>query len=389
MPPVSSSVPKIWLAIALLWLGGVGLRLTILAIPPVVPAIQQDLGLAGTQIGILNALPIVLFALAALPGSLLIAHLGALRTLVHGLVLAGIGSALRAAMPDVWVLFAGTIAMGAGIAIMQPALPALVRQWLPSRIGFGSAVVTNGLLVGETLPVALMLPLVVPLAGGWRGALALWAIPMFVIALLIVLSAPRQQIDAPGALPRWWPDWRSGLTWKLGFIISSVNSIYFCTNAFLPGYLAGAGRSDLISASLTSLNLAQIPASLLLLVIANRLVGRAWPYVVTGIVMLAALVGLVTTASMWTVVFAGVLGFVGAVVLTLCLALPALLSAPGDVARTAAAMFTIGYTTAVVVAIVSGAAWDLTGDPRWAFLPIALSGLPQLLLARTARTSAA
>ena len=42
--------------------------------------------------------------------------------------------------------------MSAGIAIMQPALPALVRQWLPERIGFGTALYTNGLLVGETLP---------------------------------------------------------------------------------------------------------------------------------------------------------------------------------------------------------------------------------------------
>jgi CP family cyanate transporter-like MFS transporter len=33
-----------------------------------------------------------------------------------------------------------------------------VRGWLPHRIGFGTAVFTNGLLVGEILPVALTIP---------------------------------------------------------------------------------------------------------------------------------------------------------------------------------------------------------------------------------------
>jgi CP family cyanate transporter-like MFS transporter len=207
---------------------------------------------------------------------------------------------------------------------------------------------------------------------------------MLAIAILVFVAAPRPAADAPVlGKPRWWPDWRSSLTWRLGLILSSVNAIYFCTNAFLPGYLAGVGRSDLISASLTALNLAQIPASFLLLAIAGRLVGRPWPYIVTALAMLVALAGIVTTASGWTVFYAGILGFFGAVALALGLALPALLSAPEDVGRNAAAMFTIGYGTAVTVSVLSGAAWDATGDPRYAFLPIALSALPQLLLAPT------
>jgi antibiotic biosynthesis monooxygenase (ABM) superfamily enzyme len=43
---------------------------------------------------------------------------------------------------------------------MQVALPPAVRAWVPHRIGFATAVYTNGLLIGEILPVALMFPLV-------------------------------------------------------------------------------------------------------------------------------------------------------------------------------------------------------------------------------------
>jgi CP family cyanate transporter-like MFS transporter len=54
-------------AVVLLWLAGIALRLTILAVPPVISLIQSDLHLSGTEIGILSGLPMVLFACAALP----------------------------------------------------------------------------------------------------------------------------------------------------------------------------------------------------------------------------------------------------------------------------------------------------------------------------------
>jgi MFS transporter, CP family, cyanate transporter len=70
-----------------------------------------------------------------------------------------------------------------------------------------------------------------------------------------------------------------------------------------------------------------------------------------------------------------ILGFAAAAILVLMLALPPLLSKPDDVHRTAAAMFTVSYTCAVLTPIISGLAWDLTGIPAMAFLPIGLIGL--------------
>ena len=66
----------------------------------------------------------------------------------------------------------------------------------------------------------------------------------------------------------------------------------------------------------------------------------------------------------------------GAATLALGLTLPAVLSAPEDVARTSAAMFTVSYTVAMLFSVFSGAA-SIAGDPRWAFLPIAISLLPR------------
>ncbi len=375
---------EFWTAAGLLWFAGVGLRLTILAVPPVIALMQRDLALSGTEIGILSGLPVILFGIAALPGSLLIARFGALPTLVAGLVIAGIASGLRGVLLNVYWLYALTIVMSAGIAITQPSLPLLVRQWLPQRVSFGTALYTNGLLVGETLPVMLTIPLVFPLVGdSWRWGLAVWGVPLVVIALVTLVLAPRRERAAPlapAAGRSWWPNWRNPLIWKMGVLFACVNSCYFASNAFLPGYLAEAGRPDLISATLTALNFGQVPASFILLGVAGRIERRAWPFVLSGVLMLACLAGIVATASLWTVLFAGVLGFVGAFVLTLGLALPALLGAPSDVARMSAAMFTVSYSECLLVSILSGAAWDFSGRATFAFLPIAVAVVPLLII---------
>ncbi len=208
----------------LLWLAGTGLRLTILAVPPVIPLIHDELRLNATQIGILTGLPSMLFAFAAVPGSLLIARLGVRTALVVGLGITAIGGALRGAFPDVAWLYAMTIAMGAGVAVMQVTMPPAVRTWFPERIGFATAVYTNGLLIGETLPVAMTLPLVLPLVGGsWQWGFVVWSLPVAIIAMLVMSLAPRQD-SANGSLStrrRWWPDWNSALIWRLGIMLGT------------------------------------------------------------------------------------------------------------------------------------------------------------------------
>lgn len=368
-----------WTAILLLWLVGNSLRLTILAVPPLLPEITRELGLSATEVGILGSIPPALFAVAALPGSLLIARAGLLGALLAGLVLTALGGALRGLSQGVAPLFTTTILMSLGVAFMQTALPSAVQQWAPSRIGFATAVYTNGLLMGEIFPVFLTLPLVMPWFGGsWRPALAVWSAPVLLTAALLAALAPRPEVAPQGAAPvrrHWWPDWRDPLIWQLGVLGGGISGMYFATNAFLPGYLTSIQRPDLIAAALTALNLGQLPASLLLLVTAERLERRMWPYLGVALLSLAGVVGIVVAGGAWVVLWAAVLGFAGSAGLILALTLPALLSRPGAVATTAAAMFALSYGAAVATGVVSGAAWDLTGIPAAAFIPIGLGAL--------------
>ena len=360
--------------VALLWLAGVALRLTILAVPPLIPLIHDDLVLSQTAVGIVVGLPPVLFAIAAVPGSLLIARFGALPTLAIGLMAAGIGSALRGLATDLPVLYATTVVSAFGVAIMQPALPPLVRAWLPDRIGFGTAVYTNGLLVGEILAVALTLPLILPLMGGsWRLSFVIWGAPCIAIAAIVLLFAPRR-INGRATAPvsrRWWPDWRRGTLWRLGLMLGTINAVYFSTNGFIPDYLHQTGRPELISPALTALNLSQLPASAILLVYAGRWVRKAWPYVGGGALSLVAFAGILFGNGTIVIAAAALLGFATAAILILMLALPPLLAAADDVHRLTAGMFTISYSCAVLVPILSGLVWDASGVAASAFIPIA------------------
>jgi len=367
----------------LLWLAGVSLRLTILAVPPVIPIIHDELNLNATQIGILTGLPSMLFAFAAVPGSLLIARLGIGAALVVGLILTAVGGALRGALPDVAWLYGMTVAMGAGVAIMQVTMPPAVRAWAPHRIGFATAVYTNGLLIGEILPVALMLPLVLPLVrGSWQWGFVIWSIPVAIIAFVIMVLAPRPTANGLTLMRRrWWPDWSNTLIWRLGIMLGSINATYFATNAFIPDYMRSSGQSDWISAALTGLNTGQLPASFLLLALATRLERKVWPYVTSGLLCLIATAGIVLGTGAWVVAAATLQGFAASAILILVLALPPLLSPPDDVHRVTAAMFTISYSCAVVVPVISGLAWDLTGIASMAFLPIALCGIVLVILA--------
>ena len=382
-PGEPSSQARFISTLLLLWLAGTGLRLTILAVPPVIPLIHDDLKLNATQIGILTGLPSMLFAFAAVPGALLIARLGMRTALVVGLCATALGGALRGAMPDVAWLYAMTIAMGAGVAIMQVTMPPAVRAWFPERIGFATAVYTNGLLFGEIVPVALMLPLVLPLVGGsWQWGFVVWSAPVAIIAALVLGLAPTAVNGLSSATSRrWWPDWHDPLIWRLGIMLGTINATYFATNAFLPDYLRSIGQSEWISAALSGLNAGQMPASFLLLAVAGRLERQAWPYVACGLLCLIATGGIVFGSGAWIVAAATVQGFAASAILILILALPPLLSAPDDVHRVTAATFTISYSCAVIVPVISGLAWDISGISSLAFAPIAICGIILVVLA--------
>jgi len=383
------SVGRLIKLMSLLWLAGVAMRMTILAMPPVIPLVHEELHLSETQVGLLIGLPLALFAIAAVPGSLLIARVGTRAAAIFGMIIAALAGGARGAAVDVWTLDAAVIATGFGVAIMQPGMPTLVREWLPGRIALGTIAYTSGMLMGTLFATGLTIPIVLPLVGGsWRLDLAVWAVPALLIAPVFFIFSPKgdgQSNSSKKIGTLWWPDFKDPLVWLLGLTFGSNNSPFFGTNAFLGDYLASQGKAGLLGAALGWLNGAQIVAPIILLLLANRLQRRAWPFLLFGPVLLAAFLGLIFGHSTVVIlVCAALVGFTTAITLTATLALPPLLSAPADLARTSAGMFTISYTTAIIIPTISGALWDATGRPWMAFVPLCLCAVTLTVLGTAA-----
>ncbi len=96
--------------------------------PPLAPFIGDELALTQALTGALTTLPILMLAIGAMPGSLAISRIGPRNTLALAMVIMVIGSAGRGLVPDTFTLMIASAVMGLGVAMMQPALPALLPR---------------------------------------------------------------------------------------------------------------------------------------------------------------------------------------------------------------------------------------------------------------------
>lgn len=375
--PMASSTSCIpWPRLLLLWLAGINLRITLLAIPPLLPFIHRDLSLNEAGVAALLGLPVAMLAVAATLGSMLIARFNARRAAILAIAIFGLSSGLRGIGPSLAMLFAMTFVMGASLAVLQPAMPTLVFHWAPRNVGLATAVYTNGLLTGELIGAGLTSQLILLLAGNWRLALAFWAIFPLATAMVLAGLAPRLQ-TRQSATSKWrWPDFKHARTWRLGLTQTGTSIIYWGANAFLPDYLRHAGASHLVAPCLFWLNALQVPASLVILPFSDRLAGRAWPIQSMALLSAAGL-GLFFFPYDWARLSgAAILGFASAFAFVLILAFPPLLAEDSnEVHRISAGMFTIGYGISSVLPLAGGIAWDRTGIAAIAMAPVAIGVL--------------
>lgn len=377
--------------LVLLWLIGGQLRLTILAVPPVLPLIHRDLALSEKAVGVLSALPVLLLAGAAIPGSLMVARIGARRGCILGLLMVAVAGAARGLGPSVPTLYGMTLVMSTGVALMQPTVPTLVSEWFAARAGFATAIYANGLLIGEAVPAAITIPWVLPLVGGgWAASFAFWSIPVAVTALLVLTMTPHTERPLAPREYRWWPDWRGAV--PLGLLLGGTGGMYFSANAFIPDYLHALGRPELVTPALAALNAGQVPASVVIMVFARYLTGNRLVFIVSPLTALAGIAAFLSPLPEIIVGAAVLVGFCAGMQLTLSLALPPHLAPPDDVHHVSAGMFAIGYFVSFLIPPLGGAIWDATGMPASAFLAGALSTVLVTgvgLAARSLRTAPA
>ncbi len=370
---------RVWRAL-LLWFAGMDLRLTLLALPPLLSIVHRELRLSETAVAALVNAPVLVLASSSIFGALIVNRLGARGAFLAGSSLIALAGALRGVGPSVEMLFAMTVVMGVGIAFIQPAFPVLARAWFPQRIALASGIWTNGLLMGEAIPASLTLSVVLPLLGGsWEATLAVWSIPVVLTAIAVAVARVPREPKAPAAAA-WFPNFRLHWIWRLGIFQSAASLAYFGANTFIPDYLTEAKMDALIAPCLSALNVGQLPASLLVAFVPRQILARPISFWCVALAIVVASGAFLFLPPAAKIAACAVIALAGAYILSLSFGLPSLVAEHGQVAQISAGSFTIGYTIAFLANLLAGALWDVTHLRAVSFAPIVASALVVILV---------
>ena len=157
-----------------------GLTFCWFTLPAYLPVISRELGLSGTEAGVVaGAVPLTYVPLAVLSG-LVVDRVGAGRSLAGGLGLVGVAQVARTFAPGFPTLLAATVLLGVGGTAITFGLPKLVSTlFAAGETGLPSSIYLLGASAGTAGAYALGRPLFGPALGGWRplffwsGAVAL------------------------------------------------------------------------------------------------------------------------------------------------------------------------------------------------------------------------
>jgi MFS transporter, CP family, cyanate transporter len=388
-PPVAAAPPG-WGVLVVVVAVALNLRPAIAAVPPVLDAIQRDLGLSATAAGLLTALPVVCMGAFAPAGAALARRVGQEAAVALALTLVAAGTLVRGLGPSAVALYGGTLVSGIGIALGGVLLPRVVKAWFPNRPGAVTGLYTAGLVTGAMLASAATVPLMNALGAGWPAAIAAWGLPAAAALAAWVPATRRLRTAAePAPGPVRLP-WRSGVAWRVTLYMGSQSLLYYAALTWLsPLYLAEGWTADRAGLLLGLFSFTQIFSALAVPALADRTGDhRPWIALCVGAatVMLAA-IGLAPTAAPW--VWAAVLGLgVGGMFALALTLLVKLASSPAAAARLSGMALLVGYLLAATGPVLAGALYDAAGSYRAPFLALAGIGVATLAVGVSVRPSA-
>jgi CP family cyanate transporter-like MFS transporter len=185
------------LAAGLLFIA-VNLRIAIASVGPVLDAIRHGQHLSAGTAGLLTTVPVVCFGAFAFVTPTLTRRFGAHRLLGLTMLVLAAGILIRLE-PSTAALFGGTVLVGASVAVANVLMPGAVKRDFAHRAGLMMGLYSTALFVGAALASGLTVPVRDALGVGWRGALAVWAVPAGAAFLLWLPRTRRREERGPEA----------------------------------------------------------------------------------------------------------------------------------------------------------------------------------------------
>jgi CP family cyanate transporter-like MFS transporter len=294
------------LAVAVI-LVALNLRPAVTSVAPLLGDIRDELGTSATWAGLLTTMPGLCFAAAGLTAPRLASRFGLGRVISMALVVLTAGLAIRA-LDGPHVVIGATLLACAGIALVNVLIPVVIKGSFPTRVGLMTGIYTAALQGGGALGSAVTPGLEQPL-GGWRAALAAWAV-VALIALIAWLPASRRHrgswaaSTAPSGERR--SLLRNRLAWTVTLFFGCQAFMAYIVMGWLPQVFIDNGIGKVQAGLLVGLvSLIGVPVALIISPLAARSTNQSGWIVALGVLGFGGAVGLLVAPAaapfLWSV----------------------------------------------------------------------------------------
>jgi CP family cyanate transporter-like MFS transporter len=360
------------------------LRASLATVGPVLSDVQHELQLASVAASVLISLPVLAFAVISPLTPALMRRLGDEGALAAALGLLAVGIVLRS-LPGTGLLWLGTALLGAAIAVLNVALPAVVKRDFPTRIGQLTGAYSSVQAAFAALAAGVAVPIAGATGSGWRLAFGVWAgLALVALAVFspqlrrnaapapgeedIVAGAPlgaAVAVSAAGERSAWRNPWGSALAWQVTLFMGLQSTTYYVLVTWMPSIeRAGGVPASAAGFHLLIFNALGIAGSLSAAVLMPQLRGPRLIVTVGPVMILVAVLGLLA-APLLGVLWACFAGVGAGATIVLALSLFGLRTRHHRQAASLSGMAqSIGYLLAAAGPVAMGAIHDATG--RWA-----------------------
>lgn len=347
------------------------LRIGITAVGPVLPAIVHDLGTGLVYGSLLTTLPVVMMGVAAPLSAHLAARVGVERLVTASLFLIGLATLARVWSASPIPLLATALAVGAGIAVGNTMLPALVRTYFAEHAALVTGVYIVAINVGAGAAALGTPRLESALRITWPGALALWSAVALAAAILwlgVSVRMGTRPRSFGGALP-----WRARRAWLMMLFFGVQSMVFYAVFAWLaPLYEERGWTGDRAGLLLSFFSVCQVAGTIAvsLWVQRTKSLAAASRLTIATIMLGLVLVALTPASLPW--LWVALLGLGSGGIFPVSLLLPLIATTSADEARRwTALMLCYGYLLGAAGPFVVAVVRSATGSFTPAYLTLA------------------
>lgn len=285
------------------------LRAPITSLGPVLEQVQESFSLSTAAAGLLNALPLLLFASASPLAPWLTRRFGLERALFGALCFIALGGMIRSSgtSAGLWI---GTLLIGGGIAIANVLVVPLVKRDFPGHTALCVGLYAATMALMAALASGVAAPLSALSEYTWRASLGVWSVLALIATMcwLPHLKRARGRVYAQ-ALVATKSVWGSATAWYVSMFMALQTVTFYTLIDWYPAMAGAAGiEASTAGAHLFAYQAVAVIANLCTSVAIKRLKDQRLLGLLCSLAITVGIAGLIAMPALsWVwLLFAGV-----------------------------------------------------------------------------------